>query len=198
MLEWNINSYWHPVCFLGDQALWCRFPCSQHRPVFVSFGYYWSGSTHWGRDKMVDFSQTTLSNAFSWMKILEFRLKLHWSLLLRVLFTIFQHWFWLWLGAHQATSHYLNQYWLDHWRIYASLGLNELTGSAPLIINVLISAPVHIDGQQVNHKFMQKHIGSLSDVGRKDVICGPSILKLKLCLNDIAPPGIRKTILNKK
>ena len=29
--------------------------------------------THWGRDKMAAFSQTTLSNAFSWMKILEFR-----------------------------------------------------------------------------------------------------------------------------
>ena len=35
--------------------------------------------THWGRDKMAAFSQTTLSNAFSWMKILEFRLKIHWS-----------------------------------------------------------------------------------------------------------------------
>ena len=34
--------------------------------------------THWGRDKMAAFSQTTLSNAFSWMKILEFRLKIHW------------------------------------------------------------------------------------------------------------------------
>ena len=28
--------------------------------------------------------------------------------------------------ADQATSHYLNQWWLIHWRIYASLGLNEL------------------------------------------------------------------------
>ena len=27
----------------------------------------------------------------------------------------------------QATSHYLNQWWLVYWRIYASLGLNELT-----------------------------------------------------------------------
>ena len=79
---------------------------------------------HWGRDKMDAFSQTTLSNAFSWMKILEFRLKCHWSLFLRVLLTIFQHWFWKWLGADQATSHYLNQCWLDNWRIYASLGLN--------------------------------------------------------------------------
>ena len=83
--------------------------------------------THWGRDKMAAFSQTTLSNAFSWMKILKFRLKIHWSLFLRVLLTIFQHWFWWWLGADQATSHYLNQCWLDRWRIYASLGLNELT-----------------------------------------------------------------------
>ena len=50
--------------------------------------------THWGRDKMAAFSQTTLSNAFSWMKKLEFRLKINWSEFLRVLLTIFQHWFW--------------------------------------------------------------------------------------------------------
>ena len=31
----------------------------------------------------------------------------------------------LWLGADQATSHYLNQWWLVCWRIYATLGLNE-------------------------------------------------------------------------
>ena len=29
----------------------------------------------WGRDKMAAITQTTLSNAFSWMKMLEFRLK---------------------------------------------------------------------------------------------------------------------------
>ena len=49
--------------------------------------------THWGGDKMAAISQTTLSNAFSWMKILEFRLKLHWSLFLRIQLTIFQCWF---------------------------------------------------------------------------------------------------------
>ena len=32
-----------------------------------------------------------------------------------------------WRGAVQATSHYLNQWWLVYRRIYASLGLNELT-----------------------------------------------------------------------
>ena len=38
----------------------------------------------------------------------------------------FQHWFRYWLGAVQATSHYLNQWWSVYRRIYASLGLNEL------------------------------------------------------------------------
>ena len=85
--------------------------------------------THWGRDKMAAISQTTLSNAFSWMMMLEFRLKFHWSLSIRVPWTIFQHWFRWWLGADQVTSHYLNQWWLNHRRIYASLGLNELFNS---------------------------------------------------------------------
>ena len=49
--------------------------------------------THWGRDKMTAVSQTTLSNAFSWLKMLEFRLRFHWSLFLRVQLTIIQHWF---------------------------------------------------------------------------------------------------------
>ena len=71
--------------------------------------------------------QTTFSNGFSWMKMYKFRLTFQWSFFLRVQLTIFQHWFRQWLGADQATSHYLNQWWLVYWRIYASLGLNELT-----------------------------------------------------------------------
>ena len=73
--------------------------------------------------------QTKFSNGFSWMKIYEFRLTFHWSLFLGVQLTIFQHWFRWWLGADQATSHYLNQWWLDFRRIYTSLGLNELTSA---------------------------------------------------------------------
>ena len=38
-------------------------------------------------------SQTTFSNAFSWMKMFEFQLKFHWSLFPRVQLTIFQQWF---------------------------------------------------------------------------------------------------------
>ena len=48
--------------------------------------------THWGRDKMAAIFQTTFSNAFSWMKMHEFRLRFHWSLFLRLELTIFQHW----------------------------------------------------------------------------------------------------------
>ena len=90
-----------------------------HKPYYVL--------THWGRDKMAVIFQTTFSSGFSWTKMYEFRLKFHWSLFLRVQLTIFQHWFRYWLGAGQATSHFLNQWWLIYRRIYASLGLNELT-----------------------------------------------------------------------
>ena len=46
------------------------------------------------RSRQIDaISQTTLWNAFSWMKMFEFRLKCHWSLFPRVQLTIFQHWF---------------------------------------------------------------------------------------------------------
>ena len=61
------------------------------------------------------------------MKIYKSRLKFHWSLSLWVQLTKFQHWFRKCLGAGQATSHYLNQLCLVYWRIYASLGLDDLT-----------------------------------------------------------------------
>ena len=40
----------------------------------------WTVLTHWGRNQMDAFSQTTFSHAFSWMKMYEFRLTFHWSL----------------------------------------------------------------------------------------------------------------------
>ena len=57
--------------------------------------------THWGLDKLAAISQTTFSNAFSWMKMNEFYLWFHWSLFLRFELTIFRHWFRPWLGAGQ-------------------------------------------------------------------------------------------------
>ena len=44
--------------------------------------------THRGRDKMAAISQTTVSNAYPWMKMFEFRLKFHCRLFLRVQLTI--------------------------------------------------------------------------------------------------------------
>ena len=49
--------------------------------------------THLGRDKTDAISQMIFSSAFSWMKMFECRLRFHWRLFLRVLLTIFQHWF---------------------------------------------------------------------------------------------------------
>ena len=49
--------------------------------------------THWGRYNVDTISQTTFSSAFSWKKMFEFILDFHWSLLLMVQLTIFQHWF---------------------------------------------------------------------------------------------------------
>ena len=46
--------------------------------------YPWLRLTHWGRDKMVAFSQTTSLNALSWMKMYEFRLKFHLNMFQRV------------------------------------------------------------------------------------------------------------------
>ena len=62
--------------------------------------------THLSVDKMAAISQTTFSNAFSWMKIKFYR-----SLFIRAQLTIFQHWFRWWLGANQVINHYLNQCW---------------------------------------------------------------------------------------
>ena len=67
-----------------------------------------------------------ISNAFSWMKIYQFRLRFHWCLFPRIQLTISQHWLKYWLGAAQATSHYLDQWRLVYRPIYASLCLNEL------------------------------------------------------------------------
>ena len=49
--------------------------------------------THLPMDIMAAISQTILLDAFSWMKMYEFRLRFHWILFLRVQSTIFPNWF---------------------------------------------------------------------------------------------------------
>ena len=55
--------------------------------------------------------QTTISDAFSWMTMIEFWFEFHWSLFPGAQLTINQHLFRKWLVAEQATSHYLKQCW---------------------------------------------------------------------------------------
>ena len=79
--------------------------------------------THWGWDKITTIPQMPFLNIFSSKKIFEFWLRFHWGLFQS---TIFHPWFRQWLGTVQATSHYLNKWWLVNRRIYVSLCLNEL------------------------------------------------------------------------
>ena len=49
--------------------------------------------THLPWTKWPPFWQTTFSNAFSWMKMVEFRFKFHWNLIPGVQLTISKYWF---------------------------------------------------------------------------------------------------------
>ena len=59
--------------------------------TFINVGS--SSLTHWSRDKIATISQMTFSNAFSWTKIHEFRLRFHWILFLKFELIIFQQYF---------------------------------------------------------------------------------------------------------
>ena len=94
--------------------------------IFMMMSWHGKVLTHWGRDNMAANFLVKFSNAFSLIKINKFSIKISLKFVPRVQLTIFKHWFRYWLGADQATSHYLKQWWLVNWRIYASIGLNEL------------------------------------------------------------------------
>ena len=99
-LLWNIKCI--------DGSTWCLmwFQCVYHIEVETT-------CYHFADDILY---------TFSWIKMHEFLC----SMLLSFELTIFQYWFRQWLGADQATSNYLQQCWLDYWRRYASIGLNEI------------------------------------------------------------------------
>ena len=81
-----------PKLYLQSCCDVCNFML-YYTAIYQEFIVSPAGLTHWGRDKMDAISQTPFSSAFSWMKISEFRLKVHWSLFPRVQLTIFLHWF---------------------------------------------------------------------------------------------------------
>ena len=96
-------------------------PMSAMLVVYVTFPWHFLGANRalslWKYQlislwtKWLPFLQKTFSIAFSWMKMIEFRFKLHRNMFPWVQLTISQHWFRQWLGAKQVTSHYLDQWW---------------------------------------------------------------------------------------
>ena len=65
---------------------------------------------HWGRNKVDAIVQTIFSNVYLWMKMNLFLYKFPWSLFPMIQLATSQHWFRWWLGAIQATNHYLSQW----------------------------------------------------------------------------------------
>ena len=83
---------------LGGCDISCRGAVWDGNWTFVTSHRLWGSNltfilTHWGRDKMDAFFQTTFSNGFSWVKMYGIRLEFNWNLFLRFEIKIFQHWF---------------------------------------------------------------------------------------------------------
>ena len=64
-----------------NDDLWYAYDCERCMIVMEIMTILAKSATliHWGRDKIDAISQTIFPNAFSWMKMFEFRLKFHWS-----------------------------------------------------------------------------------------------------------------------
>ena len=77
--------------------------------------------------KWPPFWQTTFSNAFAWMKIIELLFKFHWSFILAVKLTITQHVFDNGLAPNRGRVIIWTNADPVYRRIYAALGGDELT-----------------------------------------------------------------------
>ena len=114
-LQWNFK--WNSNIFIQEnmfECIICGMAAILSQPECSSPGEQQCcipliQLAHWDWDKMAAILQTTISNAFSWIKMYWFRFKFHWILLPIVHLKIFQLWFRWWLGDDQATNHYLNQ-----------------------------------------------------------------------------------------
>ena len=111
-------------CSLWHYMLSVRMPrCAIRTQVDTA---NWKGSlfkTNWGRDKWSPFSRWHIETHFLEWKLLCFDE----NCFTMVQLTLFQHW---WLGAGQATSHYLKQWWLSlmtHICVTRPLNLNYWT-----------------------------------------------------------------------
>ena len=97
----------HPYLHHCNSTVWNN--CSSNTTP-VAFYKCLKQLTHWGWDKRAAIFQNTFSNAFSWMKMYEFRLRFRWSWFPGVPLTIL-----IW-SQIKATSNSLNfQKWPPYW-----------------------------------------------------------------------------------
>ena len=106
--QWLTNSWFNltviiwmdhmPIIWSNDCSHGCHIS-DPHSHVKTDGVYNtgYSSETHLDSSppwtKRPPFWQTTFSNAFSWLKILEFRFKIHWNFFPGVQLTISHHWF---------------------------------------------------------------------------------------------------------
>ena len=131
----NVACYYTPWCY--RRTNW-SYPTRNKMCIL----------THWSRDEIDAISQTTYLAKCIFLNEYVY-VRFHWSLFLRFELTIFQQWFIYWLGAYQATSHYLNQWWIIYLGIYASLGLNELRLKVPHVAFCEVSSAALYDNHDV-------------------------------------------------
>ena len=118
--------------------------------------------THWGLEKWPQISWRLFKCIFLNENIQISIIKISPKFVPEGQINNFQHRSRLWSGAGQATSHYLNQWWLVCWGIYASPGLNELIPTSsqnPLVKKVMetshVSAlnQIHVEITGCNYPF---------------------------------------------
>ena len=97
--------------------------------------YYTSLGEHTKAETKCPSFCSGISKCIVFHETVSISLKISLKIFLRYQLSILQHWSRQWLGAVQATSHYLNQWWLVCWRIYASRGLTGLKIQLPLMIS---------------------------------------------------------------
>ena len=103
LVPWNARTYVGkdgddkgrgPYSYMLSTArIYCLTPWSLDDFNVIYISNFYSEFNILRPGQMDAISQTTFSNAFSWMEMFEFRLKCHWSLCPRVQLTIFQQWF---------------------------------------------------------------------------------------------------------
>ena len=127
VFAWSPNGI--PVYTGSTSGIPVAFQCTLDQPVYTGSGYglnrmplVWKVLTHWGRYKMAGIFQTTFSDQFSWIKI---SIKIAPTFVpkrpINNIPSLVQ------IIACHRPGNYLKHRWSVCWRIYASLGLNELT-----------------------------------------------------------------------